>query len=151
MSSHSNGARAYYDAAGGTSYTEIPLKIHSIDFENGQTTKTPLPDLNATLALHPTEPGARQPGGATLHLRCDTPTHASYDFYELVKGWWTARTNPITLKIAYPKLSTDTNPPIDVRHGYVDQEPNISLPEDGAMMIDLHITFTDDATLTDAS
>jgi hypothetical protein len=148
----SGGIRVYYDAAGGTSYTEFPIPCVSIDPPSGgSTTDVNRGHLNSTNQLHTTSPGSRKQGECTFHFEIDTRTHAYWDALQLVAGWWTARTEAMTFKIAWPKLSTDTNAPTTVFHGYVNKQPFPTAPEDDRMMLDLVVKLTDDPVHTDAS
>lgn len=147
------GTKLYYDAAGGTSYTQFPNKLVSIERSPGTTEEVPRGHLGS--ATRATSPGGIELGELTAKFEVDTPTDADWDMFQLVHGWWSARTfasgSGITLKTEFPKASGDTTGPLRVEHGYVKEEPEIPSPENGRMIFDVKFKLIDVATLTDGA
>lgn len=149
------GTKLYYDAAGGSSYTQFPNKLISISRTGGQTEEVPRGHLGA--AFRATSPGGLEGGELTAQFEVSSPIDADFDMYQLVYGWWsnrtmgTAGTEGITLKTEFPKNSSDTTGPLRVHHGYVKTEPSLSSPENGRMVLDVVFKLIDIEVLTDGA
>ncbi len=143
------GTKAFYDAAGGTSYTQFPNKLISIQTTAGKTEQVPGGHLGAR--FRPTSPGGQEGGEITFQFECNTRVDADWDMYQLALGWYQAPTEGITFKTEFPKATGDTTGPTRIYHGYISEEPVIPSPETGRMTFDIKFMQTDMASTADGA